>query len=327
VQARDERAGGVGVPVSSSVKLRRALLLAAALAAASGCRKHAEGPKDAGAEPTPPAQEQRLFTLADLAAATRLDARVQRLIALTGEYKLALTFDRGPRLAQHTDLVAKRLDEALPAAERALQDLRDTRDLAIAGAILSVARRWPALLRAARDELMSSPTAPTAAANALAAADDEMARALEAYRAFRTTWRITDSPGEPEAVLEFLRARRELEAAEADWGRRLREGAGVANAAGQGAARAAIAKVVGDARTAAGKVDAGRRGSAQRLVDAEEQALTALAGMAAPAALEEQRERDALSYQIAKVNALEAIADYVALTAKGSPDAGRTSKR
>jgi hypothetical protein len=303
------------------MQVRSWLLLAAALAAAGACHKGSDRASDSGPPPVPTAEELRFFTLADLAAATRLDARVQRLIALAGEYKLALTFDRGARLAEHTELIAKRFDEALPAAERVFDEIHDPRDRAAAVALMSVARRWPALLRAARDELVSSPNAPTTAANALAAADDEIARALEAYRSFRVTWRITDSPLEPETVLAFLRARRDLDAAEVALGRRLRDAPGSAGELGE--VRAATDKAIAEARTAAGKVDEARRASAQRLVDAEEQALTALAGMAAPAALEEQRERDALGYQIAKVSALEAIADYVAITAKGPPDAKR----
>ena len=300
------------------------LLLAAAILTAIACRKAPESSGDAGTPASAPAPEERLVTLADLAASTRLDAHIQRLIALAGEYKLALTFDRGPRLTEHTDLVSKRLEEALPEAERALADVRDPRDRALSDATMVAARRWPKLLRAARDELVSSPNAPTRAADALAAADDELERALGAYRAFRATWRITDSPAEPEPVLEFLRARRDLEAAEVAWGRRLRDAAGPSAGAG---ARADLEKLVARARAAAAQVDETRRSSAQRFVDAEERALMALAGMVAPAALDEQRERDALSYQIAKVGALEAVADYVALTAKNAPDARRASTR
>ena len=300
------------------------LLLAAAILTSTACRKAPERSGDAGTPVSAPAPEERLVTLADLGASTRLDARIQRLIALAGEYKLALTFDRGPRLTEHTNLVSKRLEEALPEAERALADVRDPRDRALSDATMVAARRWPKLLRAARDELVSSPNAPTRAADALAAADDELERALGAYRAFRATWRITDSPSEPEPVLEFLRARRDLEAAEAAWGRRLRDAAGSTAGAG---ARADLEKLVARARAAAARVDEARRSSAQRFVDAEERALLALAGMVAPAALDEQRERDALSYQIAKVGALEAVADYVALTAKNAPDARRASTR
>lgn len=292
-----------------------AALVALAGAAGVACRRSPAPEPDAGAAAAP-AVEERIFTMADLVAATRLDARVQRLIALAGEYKLALTFDRGPRLSEHTDQVAKAFGEAVPAAERALADVHDPRDRSPSERIVAAARRWPALLRAARDELVASPHPSHVAADALGALDDEVARALEAYRAFRATWRIGDSPAEPEPVLQFLRARRDLESKEAAAGRRVQGGAGPAG--GPAEARADAERAIASARAACEGVDAGRRASAERYVDAEAQALRALLGLTAPDALEEQRERDALAYQIAKYGALEAIADYVALTGKPS---------
>ena len=301
------------------VPLRGACLALAALSlAAVACRKAPEGPADAGVPAAQETAEERLFTMADLAAATRLDARVQRAIALAGEYKLALTFDRGPRLTEHTDQVAKALDDALPTAERALADIRDPRDRALSAPIVAAARRWPAQLLAARAELLSSPHPTHRAADALAATDDEVARALDAYRAFRATWRITDSPAEPEPVLEFLRARRALEGRELEEGRRL-QGASAVAPSDQAELRAAVDQAVAGARAAAGKLDGTRKAIAERFVDSEARALLALLGLSTPGAIDEQRERDALAYQIAKVGALEAIADYVALTAKGSP--------
>lgn len=315
---RTARGAGAGARA-----LPRAALVIAALALAAGCRKGPDRAADPGAGPatTPPQASapagEHLATMADLVAATRLDARLQRVIALAGEYKMALTFDRAPRLVEHTDQVARRLDEAVPATEQAFDDLRDPRDRALAQPLLAGARRWPALLRDARAELLASPHPATRAAEALAATDDGVARALEAYRAFRATWRITDSPPEPEEVLDFLRARRELELEEAALGRSL-PGGGSAGTGPSAEARARVDALVGRARKAASRLDEVRRTSANRFVESEAQALAALMGVAAQGSIDEQRERDALTYQIAKAGALDALAEYVALTARGS---------
>ncbi len=293
------------------------LALAALSVAVPGCRRGSESKAGTASPRANEPSEERLFTMADLAAATRFDARLQRVVALAGEYKAALTFDRGPRLTEHTDQIAKGLAEAVREAERALQDVRDPRDRAVAQPLLAGARRWPALLRDARAELLESPHPATRAANALAATDDEVARALETYRAFRATWRMTDSPNEPEEVLEFLRSRRALEEEEADLGRRL-SGAAGAGMGDSAEARVRVDTIVASALRSTARVDAPRQASAKRFVESEAQALAALAGMAVPGAIDEQRERDALAYQIAKTGALDALAEYVALTAKGS---------
>jgi hypothetical protein len=258
--------------------------------------------------------------MAQLVDATRLDASVQRLMALASEYKTALTFDRGPRLTQHTDVVAKRLEEAVRAADESLTQIRDPRDRALAGPVVAAAKRWPALLQATRAELLASPRPPTRSADELAAADDEVARSLDRYRAFRASWRIVDSPREPEPALEYLRARRALEEKEVALGRELQRepsspDAGALDAA---LARDDIQKLASSTRAAASKLDEHRRASALRFVDAEERALEALVTTSSGSALEEERGRRALEYQIAKVDALEAVAEYVRLTAAGS---------
>jgi hypothetical protein len=298
----------------------RTLVLALALAAAA-CREQrpatvpAAAPSGSASQNAP--AEERLFTLADLALATRFDARFQQVVALASDYKTALTFDRGERLTEHSDLVARRLDQAIPDAERAATTVKDPRDRALVQPLVAAARRWPGLLRAARTELLSAPpSGPTQAALALEATDDEIARSLEAYRAFRGTWRITDSPVEPEPVLEFLRARRDLESKEVEIGRALPGAPGAAAPSEPARIKADVEAAVGKARAAASRIEGGRRESAGRWVDAEEQALAALAGMASPKAIDEQRGRDALAYQIAKARALEAVADYVELTAR-----------
>ncbi len=260
--------------------------------------------------------------MADLAAATRLDARVQRLLALASEYKTALTYDQGPRLTQHTDVVATRLEEAVRGVDERLGQLHDARDRALAAPVVAAARRWPTLLRAAREELVASPRPARQAADALAAADDEVAGALERYRAFRASWSIADSPAEPEAAVEYLRARRAIEEEEAALGRELQRAAAAPAAGSPDPARSRdeIEKLVASARAAAEKLDEGRRTSALRFVEAQGRALEALLGTASGAALAEERGRRALEYQIAKVDALEAVAEYVRVTAaRASP--------
>lgn len=305
---------GGAAPACARRRARPALALAILLAALGGCRPGPE-PAPGGAARAAPGLDASPFTMAELAAATRLDAAVQRAVALSGEYKVALTVDRGPRLTEHTDAAERRLEEALPAVEQAFAALGDERDRAMAAPVVAAVRRWPALLRAARAELVASPHPATRAAEALAADDDEAARALAAYRAFRSGWRLAGAPVEPEPVLEFLRARRALEGAEAALGARLQQ---------QGdpparTDRASVDEALGRARDAAARVEGARSASARRYVEAEARALGALLALASPGALDEQRERDALAYQIAKLGALEAIAEYTGLTAGASP--------
>ncbi len=261
------------------------------------------------------------FTMADLVAATQLDASLARLSVMSTEYKMALTFDRGSRLVEHTDRLAQLLDEAAGAVDRALDQVRDPRDRSLAAPLVASAHRWPALLRDTRTELLGPPNVPTArAAQALAAADDDVARALEAYRRFRTGWRISDAPDETRDVIAFLQARRALEAAETELGRGLHEGsrpadAGVPDLTG---ARGALDRLVGGAREAASRVDGERLPSAQRWVEAQARALQSLLALAAPDAIPEERGRRSLEYQVAKVEALEAVAEYTRLTARRS---------
>jgi hypothetical protein len=258
-----------------------------------------------------------VFTISQLVAATRLDASVQRLMALASEYKTALTYDRGPRLTEHTNIVAKRLNEAVRAADESLAQVQDPRDRDRAAPLVAAARRWPALLQATRAEPLASPRPATRAADELGALDDEVAQALERYRSFRASWRIVDSPAEPEPVLEYLRARRAIEKKETDLGNQLQRQPGPAEVAVSDPSRTRddIRRLVSTARAAAGKLDELRRPSAIRFIDAEERALEALLATRAGAVLEEERGRQALEYQIAKVDALDAIAEYVRLTA------------
>jgi hypothetical protein len=262
--------------------------------------------------------------MADLVAATQLDVCVARLVLLSGEYKMALTFDRGSRLIEHTDRLAKLLDEAAGSTSRAFDQLRNPRDRALAAPLVAAARGWPALLRDTRAELLGPPNVPVAqAAQALATADDSIARALESYRRFRSKWRISDAPDEAGQVIDFLQARRALEAAETELGRRLDGASGSADGGTPDLpkARQSIDRLGSSAQSAAARIDEERRPSARRWVEAETRALNSLLALMTRDNIPEERARRSLEYQIAKVEALEAVAEYTRLTAKRSAPA------
>ncbi len=301
------------------MSLRLVLLLLPLGLGLLACRKTTEGMPDAGALPATSSTSGNDFTMADLVAATRVDACVARLSAFSTEYKMALTFDRGPRLVEHTDRLAKPLDEAAAATERAFDEVRDPRDRLLAAPLVTAARRWPTLLRETRTELLGPPNIPVArAAQALAAADEDMARALEAYRGFRSAWRISDAPDETPAVVEFLRVRRALELAETELGRGLQRGLFPTDGGPRDLAQArkGVDQLVTAAREVAGRVGGERQPSAQRWVEAQARALGAILALAAPGGAQEELARRSLEYQIAKVEALEAVAEYTRLTAR-----------
>jgi hypothetical protein len=71
---------------------------------------------------------------------------------------------------------------------------------------------------------------------------------------------------------------------------------------------------VGRAREAAGRVDPDRREAARRFADAEGRALEAMIGLAGAPPDPRERAHRALDYQAAKVEALDAVADWTRLT-------------
>jgi hypothetical protein len=156
---------------------------------------------------------------------------------------------------------------------------------------------------------------PGQALGALAATDEEVARRLDAYRRFRSTWRLAAGPPEGEGALLFLEARRSLEAAEARLGQAL-PGPGAPGARlDPVAARTGMAAAVGRAREASGRVDPERRAAARRFVDAQERALQEMIGLASSPADPRERARRALAYQAAKAEVLDAVAEWSRLTA------------
>ncbi len=181
---------------------------------------------------------------------------------------------------------------------------------------MGAAGRWPGLLSAAVGERLSSSGAPPGPAlRALAAADEDVALHLDAYRRFRSTWRLAPGPPEDEGAIVFLEARHALEAAEERLGRAL-PGPGVPGGRLDPArARAEAAEAVGRAREAAGRVDPGRREAARRFADAQGRALEAMIGLAGAPSDPRERARRALDYQAAKAEALEAVAEWTRLSA------------
>src|SRR5206468_9362681 len=113
------------------------------------------------------------------------------------------------------------------------------------------------------------PNVEPRASRALAAADDEVVRALESYRHFRSGWRIVDAPQEPQAVVAFLEARRALELEESRLGAALPEGPGRADAGIKDleATGKALERLLAASRDAAGRVEAPRGASAAAWVE------------------------------------------------------------
>jgi hypothetical protein len=288
---------------------RPAALLVLALLAA--CRTEAP-PALPDAGPPPPGA----FTPADVAAAETLDARLARLSLLAAEMETAVAFARGDALRARAARLAPLLEAAAAGADRALDGIRDPRDRDLAVPLVAAARRWPALLSGAVAERLSSASLPPGPAlRAVSATDEEVARHLDAYRRSRSTWLLT-GPAEGEGVLLFLEARRALEAAEA----RLGEALPGPGARGRGQvdperARGEAAAAVGRAREAAGRVEPWRREAARSFVDAQERAIELLTGLAAAPPDPRERASRALGYQAAKVEALEAAAEWSRLTA------------
>jgi hypothetical protein len=280
----------------------RIAAFAIALAFASACKKPA------------PALPPGTFTMADLAAASAFDAKMARLSLLSTQYKSDLTLSDGPALRSRTEALAPRLEQAAQELSAALEAIRNPEDRSRAARVAKPAARWPALLAATRDELLG-PGRRREAADALAAADEQTAQALVAYRSFRTGWRIADAPEEAPQVVEFLRGRRELEALESRVGARLPAGPATAvplDPAPIGAELEAAAK---RARAGLAALDEPRRAQAAAWIDAQETAIRALLALAAETA-EERRAKASLEYQAQKVAALEATAEYTRLTAR-----------
>lgn len=294
------------------------LALLALAASLLSCRKTGSGTPDAGAPP--PRSDQ--FTMADLAAAAEVDARVARLSYLASQYKMVLTFDKGERLKKRTDQLAPLLDEAAAKAEEAFDRVKNPRDRQKAAPVVEGARRWPKLLRDARTELLGEPNvAQASAAAALGATDDDVSRALLAYRKFRSSWTLADAPSEELPVLEFLEARRTLEAAEGRIGEAFPGNGGPpagrdGGRSGLDQERKSVEQLVSKARTAAEQVEPERRGAALRWVKAQGEAIDALLKLAAASETPEEQGRLSLVYQVAKVEALTATAEYTAATAR-----------
>jgi hypothetical protein len=257
------------------------------------------------------------FRMSDLAVAADFDVALARLSLAASDYKIAMTFDRGPSLLQAAGRIEPRLQQGVEELDQALARVVHPIDREQARALAEAVHTWPGLLRAAREELLARSGGPEGPASAaLASADDAVAQALEAYRSFRAGWTIADAPDELPTVVTFLRARRTLEEAEGQIGRSLQQALAPGAAPPQvERVRAAMEREIGRAREAAGGVDEGRKAAAQRWVEAQARAVEALLKIAEPATAPEERGRQTLLYERAKLDALSAAADYTHLTA------------
>jgi len=239
--------------------------LAALLVLLAACRREAP-PATADGGPPPQAGA---FTQADLAAAAALDARLARLAFIAAELETALAFERADKLRILAARMSPPLEAAAAEAERALDGISDPRDRERAVPLVEAARRWPGLLSAAvAERLAPEGRPPGPALGALAATDEEVARRLDAYRRFRSTWRLAAGPPEGEGALLFLDARRSLEAAEARLGQALPGPGAPGGPLDPATARTGMAAAVERAREASGRVDPERRAAARRFVDA-----------------------------------------------------------
>ena len=283
-------------------------LLALSLASAAGCRR--DEPR--GTRPAPAAAPAITFRMSDLAAATAFDAAVARLSLLAATYQSWLMIE--PRdLRARTDDLAPRLDSAAAELSAALEAIRHPEDRARASRVAGAASRWPRLLAAAREEVLAGDRARTSAADALAAVDEEVGRALLDYRRFRSEWSLADAPLEAPAVVGWLQARRDLERIEASLGERMPAEGGVSLARPE-TFRKAVEEAAGRARAGAAALDDARRVQALAWIAAQERAIGAMLELAA-AQEPPQRARASLAYQSQKLAVLEATAEYTKLTA------------
>jgi hypothetical protein len=285
------------------------LLFALALAAAilAGCRREEQPPAPAAPPPAP------TFTMADLAAATAFDARVARVSLVATSYQSTLLFEPAD-LRGRTDRMTPQLEAAVTEMNAALAAIRNPADRALAAPVAAAASRWPALLARARDEVLTNDPKRTQAGEALAAGDEEIARALLAYRRFRSGWTIVDAPLELPEVVRWLEARRDLERLESTLGERMPADGGV-SLKRPDAFRSAVREAAARGRTGALALDPDRQRRALEWIDAQQGAIEAMLELAA-ADKPPLRAKASLVYQARKVDVLDAGAAYTALTAE-----------
>jgi hypothetical protein len=250
--------------------------------------------------------------MADLAAATAFDARVARVSLVAASYQTALLFEP-ERLRARTDELAAQLAPAVAEMNAALAAIVNPADRSLAAPLAAAASRWPALLSATRDEVLANDPKRTAAGEALAAGDEEIGRALLAYRQFRSQWAIGDAPVELPLVMRWLEARRDLERIEGALGERMPANGGVSLKRPE-AFRDAVAEASRRARAGSAALDEARRREAAAWIDAQEAAIQAMLDLAA-AEKPPERARASLTYQARKVDVLDATAAYTRLTA------------
>jgi hypothetical protein len=251
--------------------------------------------------------------MSDLAWATAFDARIARLSLLAATYQSWLMIEPDDLVAR-TDALAPQLETALAQVRGAVEAIRHPQDRARAARLAEAAARWPRLLAEARREVLAKDPARTSAAEALAAADEEVGRALLDYRGFRSQWVLADAPYEAAPVIGWLEARRDLERLEGALGERMPADGGVSLARPEGFRRA-LEEAAARARAGAAALDEARRVQALAWIDAQEGAIAAMLDLAAAQAPAE-RVRASLAYQAQKLAVLEATAEYTRLAAR-----------
>jgi hypothetical protein len=267
--------------------MRLAVPLAAVLAAALAC----DAPK-APAPPAPPPPATS-FTPRDLALATALDAKLAALTLVASDLE-KLMRGGGARASRARRLLS-RLRVARAEVERSAAAVSNPADGTLAVRVGALAGRYADALAAA-----VGGSAPVSAAHRgeLQRAQGELAEAIDVYRRSRTGWRLELPPREG-AERDFEDARRELERLEATL---------------PPASPPAVSLAVRRAQATAGKLPSGLREPAARYASGQEKALAALRA-GSKAADARNAAAAARAYHAAKVEALAALADYLAALA------------
>lgn len=285
--------------------MSRALIAAAVLAAAVGCKDQPKVAPPAAPPPAAAPQGAGAFTTRDLALAYALDARTARLTLAASDLESRLAAaDAKARAGAKALLPA--LDAARAEVERAAAAIQDPADRAALDRLSASAREYAGKLSAAAASGAAVPAE-------LVPARDALAAALTAVRQARATRRIAaPEPDGPER--ELAEARRDMERAEAGFMSRTRvapreEGHEFDPAAARMTGQMAIQR----ARRAIPLLAEALREPAARYAGAQEEVLDAVGRL--QGAAEAERAGIARAYHAAKADALAALADYFAALA------------
>jgi hypothetical protein len=271
--------------------LRRGALVLAYAALALGGLACKEERAPAAATPAP--RRPAAFTLRDLALATAVDARAAKVALVAGD--LEEVFVGAPDLARGAGSLLGMLEIAQAELDQVARAVANPLDRTMADA---VAARGAAYARELAAFARGGAT-PGSVAHARNAFGD----AVATYHHARVGWRL-EAPERGGEERAFTEARRALEVAEASI---------VSGAHDASALHATAPTAARRARAAAARLPPGMRDAALRWAAAQEDVLGAVVALA----VAEERERPVASraYQVAKVDALLALADYFAAVA------------